>query len=304
MNTKKIDLNIENYNLDDILNLFKLPLHFDEHQLKQAKKVVLMIHPDKSGLDKEYFFFYSKAYKVLYSIYTFKNKSIKTSSKTSLSKLVEEDSELENQHRMLDQFFNKNKDMKDPKEFNKWFNKQFETHKNDEEPGSSGYGDWLKTDEAIYKTEQTTQSNMNKDFDNHKKQIKSLIVYNGITDIYSTGINSSLLGELQDNFSSGMFSQLQYQDIKQAHTETIIPVSEDDFHNIKKFNGVEEYKRYRNSQQVNPLNESQSLEYLTNSQKTQETESTQRAYYYAKQLEEADKKKKQFWGNLQHLTNV
>ena len=68
-----MDLNINNYDLEDILNLFKIPTNFNEAHLKQAKKMVLKTHPDKSGLSPEYFLFYSKAYKVLYSIHTFKN---------------------------------------------------------------------------------------------------------------------------------------------------------------------------------------------------------------------------------------
>ena len=291
-----MDLDINNYDLEDILNLFKIPLHFDETHLKQSKKIVLKTHPDKSGLDKKYFLFYSKAYKVLYSIYLFKNKS-----KTSISSLSNEDN-IESEHRILDHFFENDKTMKDPINFNKWFNAQFNIQKIREETNESGYGEWLKTDDAIYHVD-TTQVNMNKDFETHKKKIKSLVVYNGINDVYSSGISSSLLGENLGDYSSGMFSNLKYQDIKQAHTESIIPVTEDDFHNIKKFNGVEEYKKYRNTQDITPTNESGSNEYLSNINKIQETESTQRAYYYAKQSEEVDKKKTDFWGNLQNITN-
>ena len=51
-----LDLDLNNYELDDILNLFKLDYNFDEAALKQAKKIVLQTHPDKSKLPKEYFF--------------------------------------------------------------------------------------------------------------------------------------------------------------------------------------------------------------------------------------------------------
>ena len=68
MSTAK-DLNIDNYDLNDILALFKIPYDFDENDLKAAKKIVLKTHPDKSGLGSEYFLFYSKAYKVLFSVF-------------------------------------------------------------------------------------------------------------------------------------------------------------------------------------------------------------------------------------------
>lgn len=64
-----IDLEINNYELADILNLFKLPVMFDEKHLKQAKMIVLQMHPDKSKLPKDYFLFFTKAYKILYEIY-------------------------------------------------------------------------------------------------------------------------------------------------------------------------------------------------------------------------------------------
>ena len=70
-----LDLDIDNYDLADILNLFKLEEDFDESDLKNAKKTVLKVHPDKSRLPAKYFLFYSKAYKVLYNIYEFRNKS-------------------------------------------------------------------------------------------------------------------------------------------------------------------------------------------------------------------------------------
>ena len=50
-----LDLDLNNYNLDDILKLLRLPYDFTEEDMKQAKKIVLMTHPDKSGLDQKYF---------------------------------------------------------------------------------------------------------------------------------------------------------------------------------------------------------------------------------------------------------
>jgi len=60
-----MDLNVDNYSLDDLLALFKLGPHFTPEEFKAAKQIVYKTHPDKSGLDKEYFVFFSKAYKLL-----------------------------------------------------------------------------------------------------------------------------------------------------------------------------------------------------------------------------------------------
>ena len=72
-----MDLNIENYDLADLLELFKLDFEFDEEALKRVKKMVMQTHPDKSGLDKKYFLFFSSAYKIIFSIYEFRHKSSK-----------------------------------------------------------------------------------------------------------------------------------------------------------------------------------------------------------------------------------
>ena len=65
----KHNLNIHMYSLAEILNLFDLDYQFDIEGLKRAKKKVLMLHPDKSKLDPEYFLFYKKAYETVYMFY-------------------------------------------------------------------------------------------------------------------------------------------------------------------------------------------------------------------------------------------
>ena len=66
------DLNIDNYDFDDILCLFKLPYHYSENDLKSAKKWFTN-SSDKSGLDKDFSIF-SKAYKLLYKVFVFDRK--------------------------------------------------------------------------------------------------------------------------------------------------------------------------------------------------------------------------------------
>ena len=123
-----VDLDINNYNLEDILNLFKIPVNFDEQDLKRAKQVVLKTHPDKSGLDSKYFLFYSKAYKMLYSVWDFRKKGDvnKASSNTNyenVDKFSEEDKK-----KILDNLFksdNTKTKFKTNSDFNNWFNEQF-----------------------------------------------------------------------------------------------------------------------------------------------------------------------------------
>ena len=82
-----LDLDLDNYNLEDLLNLFNLDINFDETDLKNVKQKVMKTHPDKSGLDKRYFLFYGRAFKVIKNLHEFKNKKS--------SKLTEEKSKIE-----------------------------------------------------------------------------------------------------------------------------------------------------------------------------------------------------------------
>ena len=41
MDKLDLDLNLDNYELEDLLSLFQLPYNFDKEQLKSAKKIVL-----------------------------------------------------------------------------------------------------------------------------------------------------------------------------------------------------------------------------------------------------------------------
>jgi len=68
-----LDTDIRNYNLPDILKLFSIPVAFTEDHLKSAKRTVLKMHPDKCNLPKEYFLFFTKAYRILYQIFSMRH---------------------------------------------------------------------------------------------------------------------------------------------------------------------------------------------------------------------------------------
>jgi len=69
-----LDLNIHSYSREDIFKLFGIHSPtLTEDMMREAKKIVLKTHPDKSRLDQKYFLFFSSAYKKLYGIYEFQN---------------------------------------------------------------------------------------------------------------------------------------------------------------------------------------------------------------------------------------
>jgi hypothetical protein len=298
-----VDLDINNYNLEDILSLFKIPTNFDEHDLKQAKQIVLKTHPDKSKLPADYFLFYSKAYKMLYSVWEFRKRGDIDETKiknTEYSNYSEEDKNV-----LLEQFFHSNEKFKKPANFNKWFNEQFERNllRNDNE--TKGYGDWLKTDENIDEIKNVSMATMKYEFDKKKEQARSLIVREDVQEIWGTQTISSseLTTDAPDTYDSGLFSGLGFQDLYKAHTETVIPVTDEDYEKKQKFGSVNEFVSYRNSQNVKPLSEQQALQYLNQKNNKDEERSVRRAYELAKQTELAKQKNQEFWSGLQLLNN-
>lgn len=69
------NLNLDEYNLEDIMDLFGLNHGFTESDLRNAKKVIMKVHPDKSQLDKKFFIFFSKAYNILCYIFRFREET-------------------------------------------------------------------------------------------------------------------------------------------------------------------------------------------------------------------------------------
>jgi len=294
-----VDLDINNYNLQDILSLFKIPVNFDEHDLKIAKQTVLKTHPDKSKLPAEYFLFYSKAYKMLFSVWEFRKRGdvdSKNPKNTEYSNYSEEDKNV-----LLDQFFESNEKFKKSSNFNRWFNEQFERNKLSNESEEKGYGDWLKTSEDVEQSKNVSMASMKQEFDKKKEKARSLILREDVQEIWSDNSFSKSSAELSNDapqtYDSGLFSGLGFQDLYKAHTETVIPVTEEDYENKQKFRSVNEYQSYRNNQDTKPLSEQQAMQYLNQKNEKEEEKAVRRAYELAKQ------KNQEFWSGLQLLQN-
>lgn len=296
------DFNIENYDLEDILNLFKLPQHFGEQDLKKAKQIVLKTHPDKSSLAPEYFMFYSKAYKMLYSIWEFK-KSATTDNidnyNTDYASLTYNE---EQKKELLDEFFQSNKKkFKNPRDFNSWFNEQFEKNKLEKESDVKGYEEWLRGEDAEPTTQIHTLGQMVQQIDRKKAELRSLIVRQDVQDITSSAFGSDIMSSAPTSFDSDLFSNLAFQDLHKAHTQSVIPVTEEDYHAKEKFNTVNEFVTYRSQQDTKPLSEQQALQYLKNRTQSDEDLATKRAYQLAKEAEIIKKREQDFWAGIQRI---
>ena len=244
------DLNIDNYTMDDIYNLFKIkndvskknvnvPIFLDEETMKRAKRAVLLTHPDKSRLDAKYFLFYCKAYKKLYAMYEFANKSRQS---TEYKEVLNNMNEPEPMHKKTNPNPN-NPNPNNLKEssFHLWFNEQFEKNYLKDEEEETGYEEWYKSEPV------NIDSNI--DIESHKRRVQAVTIYKGYD---KTCVNTSFGGKLingnnkTDNFSSSkLFDAFHFTDLKQAYEESVIPVTDEDYQKIPKYRNVDEYKRTR-----------------------------------------------------------
>jgi HD-GYP domain-containing protein (c-di-GMP phosphodiesterase class II) len=290
----EFDLDIENYELEDILNLFKLQYNFIEADLKKAYRVALKLHPDRSKLSGDYFRFYMKAYKIVEKVFYFRKQRKKSKYDTIYN--AKETDDNDDKAILLHSLNGKS-----IQEFNQWFNKMFEKVKVKDEEDDTGYGSWIKNNKMNEdENEKVALSDFGRAFEAKKTECKALVNHQGIKEMEENdGYN--LVREKVNNYSSGLFSKLPYEDFKKAHTETVIPVTHQDFLNKKKFSSLETYKKHRDSQDVVPPSLQQSQQYLAEREKNEGQIHSRRAFKILKRDEELEKSNEKWWSNLQRL---
>ncbi len=331
---ESIDLDINNYELTDILNLFKLPLTFDEKHLRQAKVIVLQMHPDKSRLPKEYFLFFTKAYKILYEIYKvrFPDEKKYKEDKFSYNAIIERElnqnktktaQNLEDieYHKTHEEAYKKIQKM-DANNFSQWFNEKFEKFRLHDEEQDNGYEEWFRgtkagtededQDENGYGSQEMggTWAERNERIERKKVALRNkmaLVQRNEIQTANSSGSGGGYYGigrEAPQEYSSGLFSSLQYEDLKKAHTETVIPVTAEDFESRKKYASTNDMQTFRDIEKLdyNYSKEAHTTK-LDRETALQVEEDMRRAYRLAKQDEIVREINKRFNSEFYQLTN-
>lgn len=384
---ESLDLNIDNYNLPDILALFNLPTLFNDADLKRAKLAVLKTHPDKSQLPKEYFLFFTKAYRIIHQIYTIRHpatnehyterveRTPRTSSVPSLrcvgkdtlrehytpmetagaaataaAKSIVDYGRMmrqegyqpdsndeysqathERMKRRLDEMMmtggrgggattTPDKATK-VSEFNRWFNEKFEQYRLKDEELETGYEEWFRDGQ----TQEDPDQDGHDGHDGHdggnwadkvailnqrKQELRNKYTLVERKELEYAGGGSGggydLTRERPQEYSSGIFDSLRYEDLKKAHTETVIPVTEEDYYKTRRFNTVNELQTFRDQSrrdlysQTNPAEQKQMYE---QSRIRQEEEDTRRAFILAKQDEISRDIHKKLYSDIFRLEN-
>ena len=295
-NLDNLDLDVSRYNYQDLLNLFALDYSFTAKDLKSAKLKVLSSHPDKSGLDKKFFLFFANAYKIICQVYEFRLKSQDSENRDLSKENYDYIADIEENNKLLLEKFKKNKNLDE--NFNTWFNELFEQVKINNDYNDYGYSEWLSNHETSIPV-LNNQNDINNYINNKKKILRDtqIIQHRDISE-FNNNSYCDLTNQHPDNYSSGIFDKLQYNDLKQAHTETVVPVTDSDFK--ISYNTVEQ-ARFERGQIINPLSNYESKEILEKKSKDDNFINSNRAYNLIKQQEAIEAANNKWWSKLKLL---
>lgn len=288
MSELDVDLDIDNYNLEDLLDLFKIDSVDNEANLAKAKSITLKMHPDKSGLDKEYFLFFSKAYKTLYQLYIIQDKTRQKGQNIdyeNYKETINKDNRI-----ILDKISKKKSSIRD---FNEWFNREFDNMKLKDEFTENGYGEWLKSNSDIDTENETCDSidAMHNNIEKRRDKLCQIVKTQNISD-YNDSAYCDIGNNAPDNYSSEMFSSLQFQDLKQAHTETIIAVDEKSaLENRMSYDAIKSER----GKKIAPVSEKDAINMLDDRQKLENKNNVERMYKLIKQQEQVEKNNIEWW---------
>ena len=312
----EFDLNIDNYTLDELLDLFKLKRDFTADEFKSAKSIVLKMHPDKSKLDKNYFIFFSKAYKLLYKVNEFKNK------KTNLD--VTKHGEMTYEEYMgMDPIINNNgnngnngingiNNIKTKREesaeqqivnkiskkanFSKWFNDAFEKNYINQED-EDGYGDWMSSNDDLYTEEKDDKEKFRIMKERNREHAITIAqTPQAIAGGKLGGGSYGLGGSMKGSFSGGDLRTV-YRD------ECVLSVDETDYDKSKAYSSLEDIKQERSRQNIKPMNNAESKRQLLERHNEEQDRDTERAMRLVEQEEIYKKQNKQLWSSLLKITN-
>jgi len=277
-------LDIHQYSFQELLQLFDInSTSFSLEELKRAKRKVLLLHPDKSGLDPAYFFFYKKAFDILEKYYKNNNK-------------IEEDVSIDNPNTqynhisrgVLDDTFDKNtfkkinSTMKEmtPTDFNNRFNNLFEKSNLAKKPDPK-QNEWFSSSNEtklcndprneIYQqyNQQITSNNMNQVMEKMKSQLRNeMVLFQNTQELYSSSFGNNYYDDddssenNSNNNKQGQpqyvqcdpFSKLKFEDLRKVHKDqTVFAVGETDFQKIKQYQNVNAYKQAREHDNIVPV---------------------------------------------------
>ena len=113
---------------------------------------------------------------------------------------------------------------------------------------------------------------------------------------------TNISNDAPSHYSSELFSSLPYEDLKKAHTETLIPVTSEDARK-EKFSNINDIQQHRASIDTRPLSLQQANRFLAEKATIDNQDTTNRAYRLARQNEMAIQMQNNFSAHFNRLSN-
>lgn len=297
------NLDIQTYSLEELLSLFGLTAYnISTNDLRQAKKRVLMLHPDKSKLDSKYFLFYKKAFDVIVQFYDNQNRQHKQVDGTELVYRPNEDND-----NSTSDHINKQINEISNSDFQDKFNRLFESNNMGTRPDTTR-NEWFKQEDNEFNIPEgkISKSEMGDAFNRIKQQSNSITRYNGVQEMsHTTSVGNSSLYEDTDQYvSCDPFGKLQYDDLRKVHRDqTVLAVSERDFDQSKTYKSVDEFNRARSQYSYDPLEKEKATTMLQEQERVMNEQMMKKEYKSKLQTQQYAEKNKTVLASFLQLKN-
>jgi hypothetical protein len=237
------------YSLKELIeNIFHLKMPLTVADLKEAKKIVVKMHPDKSGLDREYFLFYKRAFEMIVDFYKSENRQNQVITEDTTKYIPEGGENVGSVTTALGKM--------SAATFSKTFNKLFE--ENMAQKPDASRNQWFSETEAQYDIpSQTSAKNIEHVFETIKttRLANQLVARADEVDTVESNIGTSLYED--DNgdtyISSDPFSKLKFEDLRKVHKDQTIFVVGTTTHNIPAQKTAEQFARERSQVALSPM---------------------------------------------------
>jgi len=296
------NLDIKTYSFEELLGLFNLHTQFGIEELKQAKKKVLWMHPDKSRLPPEYFLFYKKAFEIVALFFEERVKQDREVPKTEIVYQPMNTSENKKVGKVI------NSMKKD--EFNSKFNELFDQTM--KKPTDDSRNEWFKQETALYTVpENIPQKDLGQALNKIREKTGEMVRYRGVETIYSGGgwgtnfhDDGDGTGDNDSGYvASDIFGKLKYDDLRRVHKDqTVFSVSEADFSKVPQYTSVDHLSRERGKQDLTPLEKAQAERLIEEREKAYKETMMRKQYEAQLRTLEYSEKNKAVLANFLRLT--
>ena len=284
------------YGLLDVLALFQLEnvTTLTEEHMKQAKNVVLRMHPDKSRLSPDYFIFYKRAFELVVEFYP---------QQTKVDQPIPEKEQeyVAHQGKGIGHGLNKGTEAKvkemmsqmEKKEFNRTFNQLYDDNMQNREKQKKDLDQskWFRDESEVndWGGTVTSKGDLHTKFENIKQSQASqhLAMYRGVQTMQSNSTvgGGNLYDDVDDGNGDGEyitadpFSKLKFDDLRKVHKDqTVFAVSERSFDQMPQYKNVGQLQQSRGSQDMTPLDKAEAMRQLNAQELHAKQQFVQREY--------------------------